>query len=183
MRGTDVAATDGTLVLGVLAGDRAALAELYDRRARLIRAVCFDATRDLDVAAELTQEVFLRAIQKLPGLRDPQRVAFWLVGIARQVCREWRRKQRRRRRVQPLDEQNCPSPTRPAPDERLALLRDVLPTLPERERLSLQAFYLSGLDAEEARTVLGLSQSTFYRVLAQAREHLAAVLRRQEVVP
>jgi RNA polymerase sigma-70 factor (ECF subfamily) len=179
-----VAASDGTLVLGVLAGDRAALGELYDRRAPLIRAICFDATRELDLAAELTQEVFLRAIQKLPGLRDPQRFASWLVGIARQVCREWRRAQRRRRRwLRPLDEQDCAHPIDAAPDERLALLREVLPALPERERLSLQAFYLSGLDAEQARTVLGLPLSTFYRVLAQAREHLAAVLRQQEVRP
>jgi DNA-directed RNA polymerase specialized sigma subunit len=55
--------------------------------------------------------------------------------------------------------------------------------LPERERLSLQAFYLSGLDAEQARTVLGLSKSTFYRVLAQACERLKGALRRQEVLP
>ena len=70
-----------------------------------------------------------------------------------------------------------------AHDERIALLRNVLATLPERERLSLQAFYLSGLDAEQARTVLGLSKSTFYRVLAQACERLEGALRRQEVRP
>jgi DNA-directed RNA polymerase specialized sigma24 family protein len=70
-----------------------------------------------------------------------------------------------------------------APDDRQALLRAALGSLPERERLSLQAFYLSGLDAEQARAVLGLSLSSFYRVLAQAREHLGEVLRKQEVLP
>ena len=76
---------------GVLSGDRAAFAELYDRRGRLIRAICFESTHDLQAAAELTQEVFLRAMEKLQRLRDPQRFAPWLVGIARRVCREWRR--------------------------------------------------------------------------------------------
>ena len=51
-----VPATDGTLVLGVRNGDRAAFAELYDRRARLIRAICHDQTRDPETAADLTQE-------------------------------------------------------------------------------------------------------------------------------
>jgi len=58
VRGERMAATDGTLVNGVLDGDQAAFAELYDRRARLIRAICFDVTHDLDAAADLTQEVF-----------------------------------------------------------------------------------------------------------------------------
>lgn len=77
----NVAASDGTLVQGALNGDRAAFAELYDRRARLIRAICFDSTHDLDTAAGLTQEVFPRALQKLRKLRNPQRFAPWLGGI------------------------------------------------------------------------------------------------------
>ena len=70
-----VPASDGTLILGVRNGDRSAFAELYDRRARLIRALCYDATRDLHVAADLTQEVFLRAYQNLGKLHDPDRFA------------------------------------------------------------------------------------------------------------
>jgi RNA polymerase sigma factor (sigma-70 family) len=179
-----VAASDGTLVQGALRGDGSAFAELYDRYDRLVRAVCFEATRDFDTAAELGQEVFLRALQKLAHLRDPQRFAEWLVGIARHVGQEWRRGRLRvRRREGPLPDE-LPAPAAlPAgiDDDRVLLLRDVLATLPERERLSLQAFYLSGLDAEQARAVLGLTRPTFYRVLAQARVHLAAALRRQEV--
>ena len=84
-------ASDATLVQGVLSGDRNAFAELYDRWAGLIRAMCFDVTRDLDTAEDLAQEVFLRALRKLGDLRDPPRFVSWLMGIARHVCREWRR--------------------------------------------------------------------------------------------
>ncbi|MCK4343123.1 MAG: sigma-70 family RNA polymerase sigma factor, partial [Phycisphaerae bacterium] len=76
-------ASDATLVQGVLSGDRDAFAELYDRWAGLIRATCFDTTRDLDTAEDLAQEVFLRALQKLGNLRDPRRFVAWLMGIAR----------------------------------------------------------------------------------------------------
>jgi RNA polymerase sigma-70 factor (ECF subfamily) len=181
--GRAVAATDATLVADVLSGDRAAFAELYHRRSRLIRAICFDTTHDLDTAADLTQEVFLRAYTKLRELRDPQCFSSWLVGISRHVCREWRRL-RRLRRPTPLDGADALQAPIPDPqDERLRLLRDALPKLPERQRLCIQAFYLEDLDAEQARSVLGLTKTTFYRELAEGRRRLAGLLRQQEVHP
>ncbi len=63
-------ASDGTLVRGVLNGDRAAFAELYDRRARLVRAICYDETRRLQTAADLAQEAFMRAYKNLGRLHD-----------------------------------------------------------------------------------------------------------------
>jgi RNA polymerase sigma-70 factor (ECF subfamily) len=175
-----VQTSDGTLVQGVLNGDRAAFAELYDRRARLIRAICFDTTRDLNAAADLTQEVFLRAYANLRRLRDPQCFGPWLSGIARQVCREWKRgRQRARRFARPLPDPLPPDTS--DDDDRVATLIEIVGRLPEPERRSIQAFYLSGLSAAEARTVLGLSQATLYRVLARARAQLRVLLRKQEV--
>jgi RNA polymerase sigma-70 factor (ECF subfamily) len=178
----------------VLNGDRSAFAELYDRRARLIRAVCYDESRDVHTAADLTQEVFLRAYKNLGRLHDPDRFAAWLVGIARQVCREWRRRQRREQRgIAGFAQQQAVSETTvDPPDERLVDLRAAIaaqpelenrsdPSLTQRERLALHAFYLQGRDAEEARTVLGLSRSGFYRVLSSACERLRRVLNKQEV--
>jgi len=180
--GEVVTETDGALAKAALRGDRSAFAELYDRRARLIRAICFDTTNDLHSAADLTQEVFLRAYSKLDSLREPERFAAWLTGIARQVCREWRRGRLRDRQMAcPLPEGVEPAARPREADRCLETLREALARLPERERLSLQAFYLQGLDAEQARTVLGLSKSTFYRVLAKARERLAAIYCREEV--
>ena len=180
-----MAATDATLVLGVLSGDRAAFAELYDRRARLIRAICHDATGDLHSAADLTQEVFLRAYRKLGELHDPQRFAAWLVGISRQVCREWRRGRLRERialgGLRSSAECSDAVSASDQPDERIGRLREAIGDLPEKERLALHAFYLQEQDAEQARTVLGLSRSGLYRVLSGARKRLASVLSKQEM--
>lgn len=195
--------SDGTLVLGVRNGDHSAFAELYDRRARLIRAICLDETRDLDAAADLTQETFLRAYRNLADLRDPQRFAAWLTGIARQVCREYRRGRfRERRRIEQYAALMTADPPGAAPpdlepaDDRLLRLRAAVGgwttpaaagspagLLTEQQRLALHAFYLQGRNAEEARSVLGLSRSSFYRVLASACERLRALLTRQEVQP
>lgn len=174
--------SDGALVIAARTGDRSAFGELYDRRARLIRAICYNATGDLDAAAELAQEVFLRAYARLNTLRDPERFTPWLTGIARQVGREWLRgKLRDRKLACPLPEGAEPAARERVDDPRLDALREALAKLPERERLSLQAFYLQGLNAEEARNVVGLPQSTFYRVLVKARQRLAAMCRTVEV--
>ena len=47
--------------------------------------------------------------------------------------------------------------------------------LGEDERLALHAFYLQDKSAEEARRIMGLSRSGFYKLLDRAR----AKLRRQ----
>ena len=177
-------ASDATLVRGVLSGDRNAFGELYDRWAGLIRAMCFDVTRDLDTAEDLAQEVFLRALRKLDDLRDPARFVSWLMGIARHVCREWRRgRLQNQRRLTSLSDDLPLAADDSSSDDRGSSLWEAVAALPERERLSLQAFYLRGLDAEQARTALGLSQPTFYRVLASARRRLRQALSRQEVLP
>jgi len=179
-----VTVKDGTLVLGTINGDQSAFAELYDRRARLIRAVCYDETHDSHLAAELTQEVFLRAYKNLRRLHDPDKFGSWLVGIARNMCRDWRRKRLREERAttglaQQRLQAGCQADP---PDECLMELRDAIAgrlaqggrckSLTQQERLALHAFYLQGRSVEEARGVLGLSRSGFYRVLSSACERL-----------
>jgi RNA polymerase sigma factor (sigma-70 family) len=192
--GASVAASDGTLVLGVRNGDQSAFAELYDRRARLIRAICYDETRHLQSAADLTQEVFLRAYKNLGRLHDPNCFATWLIGIARQVCREWRRKRGREQRgLAGLAARQSPAePASDPPEQRLIELRDQIaglmrheqksvPSLTDKERLALHVYYLQDRNVEEARAILGLSRSGFYRVLSSAVERLRQMLRIQEV--
>lgn len=191
-RGADVAISDETLVRGVLNGDREAFAELYDRRARLIRGLCLAMTRDADAAADLCQEVFLRAYQRLGSLREPARFIAWLAGIAKQVCREWLRSRARDRRcavatagsgeVGPAatERERDDNPVR---NEQHARLHAALADLPSNERLALLAFYLQGMDADEARRVVGLSRSGLYRLLASARRRLGRKLQREEVMP
>ena len=185
-----MAATDATLVLGVLRGDEAAFAELYDRRARLIRAFCYDAMGDLHEAADLTQDVFLRAYRSLGDLNDPQKFAAWLVGIARQVCREWRRgrfrERARTRRLAQLARSAEASPDAvqvDEADEQIQILRRAVASLPDRERLALHAFYLQEQDVDQARAVVGLSKSGLYRALSRARRRLERALSKQETLP
>ena len=64
----------------------------------------------------------------------------------------------------------------PSNDGRIEQLREMITTLPERERLALHTFYLQGSSAETARRILGLSRSGFYRVLERARKRLEKLM-------
>src|SRR3954467_10425643 len=66
------------LVLKAQGGDRAAYGELVERFQPTVYAVALARLRNPAEAQELTQEVFLHAMRKLPQLRDPQCFAGWL---------------------------------------------------------------------------------------------------------
>ena len=59
-------------------------------RTQLVR-LCATMTGDSGAAEDLAQETLLEAWRHLEGLRDPQKRTQWLTGIARNVCRCWRR--------------------------------------------------------------------------------------------
>lgn len=171
--------TDRILVQAVLTGEKEAFGLLYDRYAPLIRAICYDVVGNLADAQDLTQDVFIRAYDKLETLRSPDRFGKWLIGIARLRCREWRRQNQQHREGDgELDDISVVAPD-PSIDDRLVLLRKMMTALPEKERLALHMFYLQGNSAETARGVMGLSRSGFYRVLDRAKKHLEKLMTRE----
>lgn len=160
------------LIRAVIAGHRTAYGILYDRYAPLVRAVCYDRTRNLADAQDLTQDAFLRAYERLSGLRRPDRFGPWLIGIARHCCREWRRQVSRDRRRHTCLLETSSACANQQHDGELARLGSLMAGLPEKDRLALHAFYLQGKSVDDARQVLGLSRSGFYRAMERARERL-----------
>lgn len=171
---------DARLVLRTTAGDSAAFGELYDRYAAVIRAICFDATHDLNSAQDLAQDVFLRAFAKLLKLRNGDRFGPWLVAISRHVCQEWRRSRKRDRHKYTADPPETGEKTVHDSVDAVAELRLAIAKLPEKERLALHLLYLQQQPAGMAREVLGLSNSAFYKIVARARERVAKLLSNEQ---
>jgi RNA polymerase sigma factor (sigma-70 family) len=176
--------TDADLVASVLTGDREAFGCLYDRYASLVRAVVYDVARDWPMVHDLTQECFLRAYQKLGRLRQPDRFAQWVVGIARQVARERRRAIRRDRhrfvggQMLHTSSETDVSLAMQAAEETEWVIRRVA-DLPERERLAIHSFFLQECDVRQTAELLGLSRSGVYALLERALTRLAAMVRRR----
>lgn len=169
---------DAELVRQSLAGRRGAFGELYDRYAAVVRALAWDATRNVAAMQDLTQEVFLRAFRHLPTLREPARFGPWLVGIARQVIREhWRA-----RKAPRWDDETGPASDGELPEcdrrDEVDRVLDLVARLPEPERLAVHAFYLNEQDVAATSRLLNLSRSGTYEVLKRACGRLARWLGR-----
>lgn len=78
--------TVAELVVAAQAGDRAAWAELVTRYDGMVRAVATGfRLQDADVG-DAAQETWLRALEQLAGLRQPERFGGWLRTIVTREC-------------------------------------------------------------------------------------------------
>ena len=115
--------SDEQLVRDVQARQPAASAHLFTRFAQPVRGLVF---RILGHDAELddvVQDVFVRAIESIARLRDPQALRSWVMGIAVKTARIRLQARRRRRWLSFLAPAELPEMTvcDAAPDVREAL--------------------------------------------------------------
>ncbi len=173
--------SDAELVAQSLVGNREAFGQLYDRYARLVRAVAHGATCDWSAVHDLAQETFLRAYRNLGRLREPDRFGAWVVGIARQVARE-RRRSLYRDRHEFVDGRSLEVASAADNADRLDDVEEAqwilqkVAELDHRERLAIHAFFLDGRDVRPVSELLGLSRSGTYALLARAVARLAELV-------
>ena len=166
--------TDAQLVAGVLGGDRAAFAAIYDRYADRLHDFCHAVLRDRDEAADAVQDTFVLVAQRLVQLNDPDRLRPWLYAVARSVAL---RKLRERRRVV-LDEAEDMADTDPGPEraaEQVALRElvwNAAAGLSERDRALLDLHVRQGLDGAELGEAMGVSPGHAYVLLSRLRDQV-----------
>jgi RNA polymerase sigma factor (sigma-70 family) len=166
--------TDAQLVAGVLGGDRAAFAAIYDRYADRLHDFCHAVLRDRDEAADAVQDTFVLVAQRLAQLNDPDRLRPWLYAIARSVAL---RKLRERRRVV-LDEAEDMADTDPGPEraaEQVALRElvwNAAAGLSERDRALLDLHVRQGLDGAELGEAMGVNPGHAYVLLSRLRDQV-----------
>ena len=88
---------DIELVAGHLAGDRSALAAIYDKYADNLYDVAAAMLRNRHDAADVTQDTFVIAAERMAQLREPARLKPWLLAILRNEV--YRRTGRRAKQV------------------------------------------------------------------------------------
>jgi len=162
------------LALDGAQGDRTALEALIRRCYRPVWRYCA-AVAGADLAEELAQDTFERALRALPKFRANASVMTWLIGIARHVCIDRIRTERRRDRAY---EQLAvlTQPGRHSGDDsasRVALFELIHRLDPDRR----EAFVLTqllGLSYQETATICDCPIGTIRSRLARARADLLA---------
>ena len=158
------------------------MAELYRRHASMIYRFTLRMSRDVSIAEEITQEVFL-AILRQPRNFDAQRAAFptWLCAIARRQL--WKHFERSGRFVPFETEDEFPdTESLSAPEETLsrkeaiAAVREGIDQLPLLLKEVVSLCELEGMSYEEAAQILTVPIGTVRSRLHRAKARLAVFL-------
>ncbi|MBA4030338.1 MAG: hypothetical protein C0478_05520 [Planctomyces sp.] len=94
-----VSAVDQELMRRVVEGDRTAFSQVIDLHQRAVYGFLRARLAQPADADDLAQEVFLRFYEARARFDSTSLIRPWLLGIARNVLREWIRQVRRRREV------------------------------------------------------------------------------------
>lgn len=139
-------AADATLVAAARNGDHTAWRTLLERYDGLLLAVCRAHRLSAADAADVRQTTWLRAVERLGHLREPERLNGWLVTVARNECL---RLLRLSARVEPYGDAHLPSHAAECEDpeaqmlasERDEAVRAAVARLPERDRVLIRLLY------------------------------------------
>jgi len=158
-------------------GDQEAWNQIVERYSRLVWSVARGYRLSLSDTADVAQTTWLRLIENLDRIRDPDQLAGWLATTAR---REALRVLRQAGRVTPIDdedlidvadvEQESPETAMfqaAAVDE----IHDRLEMLPGRQR-EVMKLRAAGLSVEQTAARLGVSTASIRALQARARQSL-----------
>jgi RNA polymerase sigma-70 factor (ECF subfamily) len=166
---------------GAAAPDSAAETELYRRLAPRVRLYGLRHLRDRHAAADLVQQVLLMTLERLRAgdVREPERIASFVLGTCRMTVLELRRGTRRREALletwgNAAEAFEAPDPVALDPDR----LAGCLEALSERERSVMVLSFFADKQADEVGAELAISGGNVrvirHRALARLRECMGA---------
>jgi RNA polymerase sigma-70 factor (ECF subfamily) len=171
------AASQADLLDRARAGEREAFTALVERFHPELVRIAFAITGDVDAARDAAQLAWVKAWQRLPTVRQPDRLHGWLIAIAANEARQQVRASRRRhvREIEPVGADVRDGGDPHASADRVDLGR-ALVRLAAADRALLAMRYLGGLTAEEIGAATGVTgsavRSRLSRLIARLREEL-----------
>ena len=169
------------------AGDRAAYGELVERFRTTVYGIALARLRNPAEAEELTQEVFLHGMRKLPQLREASCFAGWLRQITVRMAINRLTRRAPLLGAEPEFLQNTPAVNQTPLEEMVrgeekAELWVGLDRLKEVDRATLVAFYIRGRSlkqmSREFETPVGTIKRRLHVARNRLRQHLEKARRK-----
>jgi RNA polymerase sigma-70 factor (ECF subfamily) len=181
--------SDAELVLQILEGDDNAFSLLHSRYETCLLSYAFKRMGNQEDAQDIVQETFIEVAQHLQKLREPQKFANWMFGIAsRLIAGRYRERQKQ---VDCISLSRCANETEASDvaavlahrhDEQQQELVDLqemlaiaIGQLPDSERKPL-LLQMSGMSHKEIAQALGIGNVAVNNRLARARNKLRSLV-------
>ena len=157
----------------------------------VVRAVLSAMVPDDSQVDDLTQETFLIAYRRLRQYQPGTHFKAWLRAIARNVAlnerRRWIRKaellDRHRAEVEDLLEKQMSAAVDAMADNALTAVRDCVKDLEPRARELIEGFYFGGLSVKDLAGQTRMTEGAVRVALHRARQDVAALLKKESVLP
>jgi RNA polymerase sigma-70 factor (ECF subfamily) len=175
----DVHADDAELVRRAQAGSREAFDVIVQRHQRHVYQLCYRFVGSHEDAADLAQDVFVRAYRALRGFKGQSAFSTWLYRIGVNVCLN--RKALKTPRFETLQAVELVAGTEHADaamlrGERALRVRAAIVRLPPKQRATLILRMYRELPHEEIARILGSSvgavKANFFHALANLKKLL-----------
>ena len=165
---------DGYFIYRCLNGETESFAFLVDKYRESVFSFAYAKLRNFDDAEDVTQEVFLKAYEKLHTLKRWENFAIWLHTITNNLCINLLKSSSKHSEyiISKLNVSLSDEVESNNEDSRLEILNKALDNLPEIYRQVLTLYYLGDMNSEEISRFLGISPSAIRQRLSRARLEL-----------
>jgi RNA polymerase sigma-70 factor (ECF subfamily) len=169
---------EAELIARARAGEPAAERALYDAHVDRVYRLVYRLAGDADLARDFTQDVFVRAFERLHEFRGGSLFSTWLHAIGVSVALNGLRKVTRlRRRESSLEEgRDVAWSTRESEPDLKRRMADAIDALPEGYRTVFVMHDVEGYTHEEIGAALGIEAGTSKGQLSRARAKLRVAL-------
>jgi len=173
---------DELLVLRCQEGDVRAFDELVARWQERLWRHAWRLTGDENAAWDVLQEAWIGITRGLGRLEDATAFRAWAYQIVSNKCRDWIRRESRRRRADTAYSNRVQRLESEVPDaqRRHTGLKEAVKCLPGRDRAILSLRYEEGFDTAEIADVLRVPEGTVKSRLHYARKRLRKILKESQ---
>ena len=171
------ALSDWELLKAYTAGDAGAFSEIVRRHGGLVYSAALRRTRDVHLAEDITQAVFLLLSKKARPMRASVVLPAWLYRAARYAAKDAMKQQKRRRfhekraAIAP-DQAAATSEPREPWQEMAPLLDDAMDSLREKDRTAILLRFFQGHSLREVGSQMGVSEAVAGVRVSRAIERL-----------
>ena len=171
--------SDAELVNACLNGEREAFAELVKRYEHPVRAVALDVLRDYHSAADVSQDAFVRAYEKLPELRKASAFGPWLMKITQRCALNAAHQKPKEASLETAVVAAIENPDGQLDEDKQRLLAAVV-KLPKTEKQVIMLRYFAGHGVKDVAEIVERGVGTVTKQLSRAHKRLRNLLKESE---
>lgn len=186
--------SDRDLVNKILGGDQRAFTALVKQHEKLVWHIVMKLTNDLDVVADISQEIFIRIYQKLGDFSFRSKLSTWVATVAYRTAINELKKDKLRTSQELVDlhewKERFINPVHPEAittrNELKQMIRQAVNRLPEQYKMVLTLYHMENFNYREIGEITGMPEGTVKSYLFRARKQLKDLLKKklkQEALP